>query len=423
MPKKIAALTMIRNEEEIIESFVRYNMNFIDAIYFIYDNACTDNTLNILQLLKDEGYNIFFRNEGPVTFAEYILRNKYLCEIAAEDKYDFVMPLDADEFISCRDGSDPRIELEKLPENMVTYIPWRTFVLRHEDDKNEKFIPRKLTYYRDEKYMKCFKTVIPVHLFYSNKVYLNAGSHEVNAEGIIGKKYTDNLMYAHFPVVSEEQFEAKVCISLCNQINHKRQHSSDGNVQLRMYENWKNRKTDAYQDSLFYALSDEEKRIIDADKEIYYGPLNLKWVNDIDIKYPEMAVKVPEKDMLDLIEVKSILIYMLQIEQEEHKGAPKILVYGTGAGADNILGGLDKRFFDIRAYINTDRYQEFTYYKDRMVITPERIRCFRYDWIIISSEQYYDEMKEALIKNNVSEDKIFSKNRLVQYVIDKGEYI
>lgn len=54
---KIVSYTMVNNESEIIESFVRYNYNFLDEMFFV-DNGCTDNTVIILHKLMEEGYRI-----------------------------------------------------------------------------------------------------------------------------------------------------------------------------------------------------------------------------------------------------------------------------------------------------------------------------------------------------------------------------
>jgi len=40
---KIVSLTMVGNESEIIESFIRYNSHFIDKMIFV-STCCIDNT-------------------------------------------------------------------------------------------------------------------------------------------------------------------------------------------------------------------------------------------------------------------------------------------------------------------------------------------------------------------------------------------
>ena len=54
--RKIISITMVNNESEIIESFIRYNYNFLDEMVII-DNGCTDNTIKIVNKLISEGFN------------------------------------------------------------------------------------------------------------------------------------------------------------------------------------------------------------------------------------------------------------------------------------------------------------------------------------------------------------------------------
>ncbi len=46
-------VTMVRNEEDIIETFVRYHSGAVDRM-IIVDNGSTDRTPEILALIRDE---------------------------------------------------------------------------------------------------------------------------------------------------------------------------------------------------------------------------------------------------------------------------------------------------------------------------------------------------------------------------------
>ena len=59
---KIVSFTMVNNESEIIESFIRYNYNFVDEMVII-DNGCTDNTIKILRKMISEGFKITIFDE------------------------------------------------------------------------------------------------------------------------------------------------------------------------------------------------------------------------------------------------------------------------------------------------------------------------------------------------------------------------
>lgn len=70
---KIVSLTQVGNESEIIESFIRYNSNFIDKM-FILPVCSVDNTLTIIRELIAEknggGYSTAGRRAG------YFIRTK-----------------------------------------------------------------------------------------------------------------------------------------------------------------------------------------------------------------------------------------------------------------------------------------------------------------------------------------------------------
>jgi len=55
---KLVSISMVKNEEDIIESFVRYNLNIFDEMILL-DNGSSDNTLNILNSLKRENLPIY----------------------------------------------------------------------------------------------------------------------------------------------------------------------------------------------------------------------------------------------------------------------------------------------------------------------------------------------------------------------------
>ena len=67
---KIVSFTMVNNESEIIESFIRYNYNFVDEMVVI-DNGCTDNTVEILHNLIHEGYKITIFDESLAAYDQF----------------------------------------------------------------------------------------------------------------------------------------------------------------------------------------------------------------------------------------------------------------------------------------------------------------------------------------------------------------
>ena len=57
MINKIVSVSMVKNEADVIESFVRHACTFVDEMY-ICDHKSTDGTLEILKSLQSEGLPI-----------------------------------------------------------------------------------------------------------------------------------------------------------------------------------------------------------------------------------------------------------------------------------------------------------------------------------------------------------------------------
>ena len=104
----------------------------------------------------------------------------------------------------------------------------------------------------------------------------------------------------------------------------------------------------------------------------------------------------------------AIKAYNLELDIEADQSKQTILIYGIGKGAEKLLNGIPENFVNIRAYIDSNSEKCFRMYKRRLVITPDYVRFFKYDKIIITSRIHYDEMLEALLSFGVEKDKISS---------------
>lgn len=173
---------MVNNESEIIESFVRYNYNFVDEMVII-DNGCTDSTIKIIRNLIAEGFKITVYDESLEAYNQYRLDNKYLNKIINEIKPDWILPLDADEFLTGE--NNPREVIEKLPMDNIYYVTWRWYVMTKNDNEKEAFIPKKMQYclirpawnYSDG--TPVTKAIIPAAYYKKMGLTLSMGHHTV----------------------------------------------------------------------------------------------------------------------------------------------------------------------------------------------------------------------------------------------------
>jgi len=208
---KLYSFTTVKDEEDIIESFVRYNMNILDGMV-ISDNNSSDSTLNILYKLKDEGYNIDIIEDKNNTFNQYKVKNDLLNYTKDKYKPDFIFPLDADEFIASNDKCNPRDIIKSLDKDNLYFYEMIDYI--YEKGK-ESFIPARLTKVLANKKNKHYKTIISKNI-YTKGIDLYLGSHDagyINGEPI-NKVYLDSIYVAHYPVRSIEQYTNKAILTL-----------------------------------------------------------------------------------------------------------------------------------------------------------------------------------------------------------------
>ena len=112
---RIASVSIVKDEADILEAFVRHNLVFIDRM-FIIDDQSSDNTSEILRRLAlenpsvtllDDGWNGAFHQKKRTTAALNLVRK-------IED-WDCVLALDADEFISTDARSTFETEIRAIP--------------------------------------------------------------------------------------------------------------------------------------------------------------------------------------------------------------------------------------------------------------------------------------------------------------------
>jgi len=215
--KKIYAVTLVKNESDIIESFIRYTLTYCDGI-IIYNDDSLDDTAGIIRKLADEGLNIFLASDNERTSGLIYQADITTALIKrAIEHYgaDLILPLDADEFLIPAPGLilNVKDKLLALPDDKACAYcaPWTHFIPTGFKRRND-FLPKYFKTYCDPAGERHFfnKVIIPAHLINGKTFYVSKGNHNLFVEEETAEKeLVCELMLAHLPYRSAEQLITK----------------------------------------------------------------------------------------------------------------------------------------------------------------------------------------------------------------------
>ena len=210
----LAAISMIGNDADVVEAFVRHTLRLLDHLFVIV-HCPHDGTREILGALQAEGMPITLVFDDEPAF----LQGERLTWLAREAyqavRCDFIFPLDADEFILPPERSAIEAALGALPPGALAgRVPLRTFVPTSEDPSDEPHPLRRIGHHaRNDDAV--FKVVLTAAFAASRDWVLDHGNHDV---AFIGEPRRTpmprlpQLALAHYPVRSAAQIMNKTVL-------------------------------------------------------------------------------------------------------------------------------------------------------------------------------------------------------------------
>ncbi len=138
---RIVTFTVVRNEQDIIEPFLRHNARLVDAM-IVLDNRSADRTRKILNATARELGNVFVGDYPGLVFEQGQITTAAFR--AAQETFfpDFFMPLDSDEFIGARSRQNLLKSLSATPSGSGCLIRWHTFMPGPDASEYSDPIPR-----------------------------------------------------------------------------------------------------------------------------------------------------------------------------------------------------------------------------------------------------------------------------------------
>ena len=124
---KIVGVAMVRNEADIVEAFVRHNLTLLDGLVIV-DHGSADETPRILAALAAEGLPISVLANAAPGYAQVEVTTLAVRHAFARSDADFVVPLDADEFVKTPSRSTMERALAAIPPRRHGLMTWHTYV-------------------------------------------------------------------------------------------------------------------------------------------------------------------------------------------------------------------------------------------------------------------------------------------------------
>ncbi|MCF7844299.1 MAG: glycosyltransferase family 2 protein [Kiritimatiellales bacterium] len=209
----IVSISMVRNEEDIIESFVRYHVGILDEMYII-DHDSDDETKAILEKLKKEGLPIHICNFSGIAQKQSELITECMEEVAKRQDIKWIVPLDGDEFLFSKKG-DVSDEIAQLKGDSSYRLPWYNYIPTANDDLSEVNILRRIQHRLSDPHSCLTKLVVSSKIASREDIAISQGNHNL----LLKQHYhypldiAHNLAIAHFPVRSINQLTKKNLLS------------------------------------------------------------------------------------------------------------------------------------------------------------------------------------------------------------------
>lgn len=206
MMKKLVGISMVRNESDIIEAFVRHNLTLLDELHIV-DHDSTDNTRDILNKLKGENLPIHIYHYNELEFIPVKILNTIMKTIVENDSsIDYIFPLDADEFIYSPSRKKLETLLAFIPNDRVGMYTWRGYL-----PTSTGYISDFVTLFTEQREENILTPKVIIPRAIAEKDKLTIGSHfMVNDAGEEVKSIVfSSPLYRHFYGWFKNKFDAE----------------------------------------------------------------------------------------------------------------------------------------------------------------------------------------------------------------------
>ncbi len=220
MMNRIAIVSMVKNEADIIESFVRYAAYLADIV-LVADHSSSDGTREILEALQKEGLSLHIQTITEPGHIQAEVINCLYHQAVRQYKADLVVPLDADEFLlPTKPMTDVRKILQQLALDQAYCLEWWNYAPYQQSLSAKQFLLNG-TCVRSEKAEQNHKCMVGRLFMEEHHGYIAQGNHFViqkDTRQILNEEWIYSMRIVHFPWRSSAQYASKIGVGWLNNV-------------------------------------------------------------------------------------------------------------------------------------------------------------------------------------------------------------
>ncbi|GGF55510.1 hypothetical protein GCM10007301_13940 [Azorhizobium oxalatiphilum] len=207
---RIASISLVKNEADILEGFVRHNLHFVDRMYLI-DDRSTDNTPEILRRLTAESDRVQVLEDGWTgAFHQARRTTGALHLIRQADDWDFVLALDADELICASERAVFEADLAAIPPGMAGAFAELRYLAGPDDNLDLVDPLARLHWTLPCDTSAIFKSIAPRAMLDDASLAFSEGNHHLISHGAgVPTFILPHVPLAHFAIRSVDQIAIK----------------------------------------------------------------------------------------------------------------------------------------------------------------------------------------------------------------------
>jgi Glycosyl transferase family 2 len=224
---RLVSVTLAKNEADIIESFVRFNLQWFDHMV-VLDHDSSDATPRILSALAAEGLPITVLHDRSLAFTQGPTTTRLARNACVQLGADFVFPLDADEFVKCESRSALESGLSRVPAGKLGSLAWQNYIVSDSDNGEEIDPAKRIRYRAAAETVPEQKVVLSRAVLTDPAWEVSPGNHFLastrESNRVAAMHSLDTACIAHFPLRDTAQLQRKAILGW---LSHRLQNPVD----------------------------------------------------------------------------------------------------------------------------------------------------------------------------------------------------